>query len=126
VSPVFFPYIFLFFFFFFYFLFFFFFFFFLFFFFFFYFLFFFFFFFLLLLSSSSFFFFYFFFFFFFFLVFYVFGVTTHAPGLHCSAVCLGTALKAGTPRVRFPMASLEFSVDINLPAALWRWSRLSF
>ena len=29
----------------------------------------------------------------------------------------GTALQAGRPRVRFPMVSLEFFIDILLPAA---------
>ena len=31
----------------------------------------------------------------------------------------GTALQAGRSRVRFPMVSLEFFIDIILPAALW-------
>jgi hypothetical protein len=33
----------------------------------------------------------------------------------------GTALQGGGSRVRFPMMSLEFFIDITIPAALWPW-----
>ena len=38
----------------------------------------------------------------------------------------GTALQAGRSRLRFPLASLEFFIDITLPAALRSWGRLTF
>jgi len=45
-----------------------------------------------------------------------------APG---SAVVWGTALHAGRSRVRFPMVTLKFFIDIILPASLWPWGWLS-
>jgi len=46
-------------------------------------------------------------------------------GVHGSAVGSGTALQAGRSRVRFPMVSLEFFINIILPASLCPWGWLS-
>ena len=37
------------------------------------------------------------------------------------AVGKGTALQTGRSRVRFPMVSLQFFIEIILPTALWPW-----
>jgi hypothetical protein len=46
-------------------------------------------------------------------------------GARGSAAGWGTALQTGRSRVWFPMVSLEFFIDIILPAVLWPWGRLS-
>jgi hypothetical protein len=45
-------------------------------------------------------------------------------GARGSAVGWGTALLAGRSRVRFPIESLWFFIDIILPTALWPWGGL--
>ena len=42
-------------------------------------------------------------------------------GVRGGAVGCGTALQVGRPQVRFQIVSLEFFIDIILPAALWSW-----
>jgi hypothetical protein len=43
----------------------------------------------------------------------------------CSVVGWCTMLQDESSRVRSPMRSLDFSVDLILPPAIWLWSRLS-
>jgi hypothetical protein len=53
---------------------------------------------------------------------------THAylyQGVRVGAVGGGTGLQTGRSRVRFTMVSLEFVIDIILPAALWPRGRLN-
>jgi hypothetical protein len=46
-------------------------------------------------------------------------------GARGSLVGWGTMLQAGRSQVRFPMGSLDFSIDVILPAAPCSWGRLS-
>jgi len=46
-------------------------------------------------------------------------------GARCGAVGWDTELQPGRSRIPFPMVSLEFFIDIILPAALWSWGWLS-
>ena len=52
-------------------------------------------------------------------------ITIILLGARGGAVGWGTALQTGRSRVRFPMVSLEFFIDIVLPAAFWPWGRLN-
>ena len=45
--------------------------------------------------------------------------------IHGGAASGGTAQQVGRSWVRFPIESLEFFIDLTLPAALWSWDRLS-
>jgi hypothetical protein len=46
-------------------------------------------------------------------------------GARGSVVGWGTMVQAGRLRFRFPTRSLNFSIDLILPTALWPWSRFS-
>jgi len=49
----------------------------------------------------------------------------YCEGSRGGTVGWGTALPVGRLRVRFPVVSLEFFIDIILPATLWPWGWLS-
>jgi hypothetical protein len=51
--------------------------------------------------------------------------SSKSSSLRCSVIGWGTTLQAGRSRVRFPMTSLDFSVYLIFPAALWPLTEMS-
>jgi len=58
-------------------------------------------------------------------IYQLFSQSNVLAGARRDAVGWGTALQAGRSRVQFPMVSLDFFIDIILPALLWPWGWLS-
>jgi hypothetical protein len=58
-------------------------------------------------------------------LFFFYSHSCGSLGARGGAVGWDTALQTGRSRVRFAMVSLEFFIDIILPAAQWPWGWLS-
>ena len=56
---------------------------------------------------------------------YVFSTFQDSSNKFISAINVSKFRLVGRSQVRFPMLSLEFFIDVILPAAPWPWGQLS-
>jgi hypothetical protein len=57
---------------------------------------------------------------------FIYSFYYFSSGARGSVVSWGTMLQAWRSRIRFSMRSLNFSIELIIPVALWPWGSLSF